>query len=216
VLLTGYFDSTIDFGGGNLVSAGMDDVFVAKLDGSGGHVWSRRFGDPGDQIARDLVSDTAGNVILAGYFDGAVDFGGGSLSSEGATDAFVAKLDANGAHLWNRRFGDAGKVDPMAVAVDGTGNVLLAGYFTGSVDFGGGPLACSGSPDAFLAKLDASGGHLWSKGIGGGGSQSADSVTVDAQGRVLLAGSFQGSMPFGGSTLTSAGAWDAFVAKLEQ
>lgn len=50
ILVGGSFYGTVDLGlgGGALVSAGGADVFLAKLDPNGEHVWSKRFGDAED------------------------------------------------------------------------------------------------------------------------------------------------------------------------
>ena len=46
VVVTGYFKTTVNFGGGNLTSSGLDDIFVAKVSGTdGSHVWARGFGN---------------------------------------------------------------------------------------------------------------------------------------------------------------------------
>src|SRR5262249_39222881 len=45
VFLTGAFHDSISFGGGNLAAVGLDDMFLARLDGAGNHVWSTSFGD---------------------------------------------------------------------------------------------------------------------------------------------------------------------------
>ncbi len=72
-----------------------------------GHLWSQRFGDSDGQSSRAIAVDSAGNVLLAGYFRGTVNFGGDDLVSAGHTDIFVAKLDAEGNHLRRQRFGDS-------------------------------------------------------------------------------------------------------------
>jgi hypothetical protein len=64
VFVTGYFKGTVDFGGGPLTSAGSWDIFVAKFDFGGTHLWSRRFGDTYDQYAYEPAVDNSGNVIV--------------------------------------------------------------------------------------------------------------------------------------------------------
>ena len=44
-IVAGSFWGTVDFGGGALTSAGAQDIFVAKFDPDGLHLWSKRFGD---------------------------------------------------------------------------------------------------------------------------------------------------------------------------
>lgn len=213
VLITGFFNGAIDFGGGPLASAGNKDVFVAKLDPGGAHVWSKRFGDADVQYGQSLAVDDAGNVIITGTFSGTIDFGGSSFVGAGTGDIFLAKLDSNGAHMWSKRFGDADAQDGASVAVDIAGNVLLTGTFAGTVDFGGGPLASLGVSDMFLAKLDADGAHLWSKRFGKGNDDDGVGVAVDVGGNALIAGYSDGLIDFGGGSLPNAGGRDVVVAK---
>lgn len=215
VFVTGIFSTTIDFGAGLLTSAGANDVFLAKLDPSGGPLWSKRFGGASNQDTRSIAVDSAGNVVVAGGFGGTIDFGGGPLTSAGAGDLFVAKLDAGGGYVWSQRFGDSSQQSATSVAVDAAGNVLVTGLFGGTVDFGGVPLTSAGGSDIFLAKLDKSGGHLWSKRFGDAGQQDGSSVAVDSVGNVFLTGEFFSTVDFGGGPLTSAGGYDVFVAKLD-
>jgi hypothetical protein len=84
LVTTGYFMSSTDFGGGPVTSAGEYDVFVAKHDPDGNHLWSMAFGDLNwDQWGIEIATDSAGNVIVVGAFDGSVDFGGGLHTSAG-------------------------------------------------------------------------------------------------------------------------------------
>jgi hypothetical protein len=213
VIVAGTFAGAVDFGGGALTSAGHDDIFVAKFRSNGDHLWSKRFGDGFDQRCNSVAVDALGNVILAGYCPGAVDFGGGALTSAGQDDIFVAKFASDGAHLWSKRFGDGTNQYAALVAVDASGNVILAGYFPGTVDFGGGALACAGNGDIFVAKFASDGAHLWSKRFGDGFDQRCYSVAVDASGNVIVTGTFAGTVDFGGGALTCAGNGDIFVAK---
>jgi hypothetical protein len=124
-------------------------------------------------------------------------------------------LDASGQHLWSKRFGDATLQAGVSAALDGIGNALVTGYFNGAVDFGGGPLASAGGGDFFVAKLDPAGQPLWSKRYGDASYQYwIGRVAADSFGNVLLTGSFEGSVDFGGLPLQNAGGCDLFVVKL--
>jgi hypothetical protein len=215
VLLTGYIDGIVDFGGGALTCEGSGDVFVAKFDPSGSHLWSQRFGDTNQQVGLGVAVDGSGDVLVTGDFVGTVDFGGGMLMSDGSPDIFVAKFDASGNHLWSRRFGDTDVQEGMSVAVDGAGNVCVTGYFYGAVDFGGGVLTSAGSSDIYVAKFDASGNHLWSQGFGDSDVQVGLGVVTDGAGSVCVTGYFDGAVDFGGGALTSEGRGDVFVAELD-
>lgn len=209
-LLAGAYSSGINFGGGNLPTTGGSDLFLAKLNATGGHVWSKHFGDVQDQFSYSdtmrIAVDPSGNTLFVGQLRSSVNFGGGALSSVTGKDIFVAKFDPAGAPLWSKKFGDTLGVATTTVydvAADGANGVILTGVSDGSVNFGGEPLA-----GGFLVKLDAAGGHVWSKAFGG------HSVAADGTQAIVLAGRFVGTQDFGGGPLTSAGSFDVAVAKL--
>ncbi|MDI1478096.1 hypothetical protein [Polyangium sp. y55x31] len=157
LLLGGYFYYRATFGGPTLTGLGNYDGFVAKLDPTGNHVWTKRLGGPNYQEQVLLDVDAAGNVSVAGHFQGSVDLGLGSVPGSSTTtyDIFAAKLDPSGATLWAGHFGDSEEQRLGGVAVDTAGNTILAGaLYGGSIDFGGGALNANlTSGDAFLAKL---------------------------------------------------------------
>jgi hypothetical protein len=217
IVLTGVLVGTADFGGGPLGSAGGNDVFVAKLSPTGSHLWSKRFGNVANQWGWSVSTDSAGNIVLTGWFGGTIDFGGQLLSSAEGSDIFVAKLDPAGNHLWSKSFGVGNDQYGRGIATDGAGNIVLTGdgFGIGSVDFGGGLLACGGLTDIFVVKLDPAGGHLWSKCFGDSTAQYSESIATDSAGNIVLTGAFEGTVDFGGQLLSSAGATDIFVAKLD-
>jgi hypothetical protein len=147
---------------------------------------------------------------MIGWFDGVADFGGGPLVSIGHEDMFIAKLSSSGEHVWSRSTG--GVVDPAGIALDGTGRIIVTGSFTGTMDFGGGPL--TGADDVFLASLGPDGAHLWSKAFGDDAAQYARSVAADASGDIVVTGDFNGTLDFGGAPMTSVGVFDSFVVRL--
>jgi len=214
VYVTGIFIGTVNFGGGNLTSDTnfFQDVFLAKFAPDGTHIWSKKFGDSNIQYARALAVDASGNVIITGYFQQNVDFGGGVLTASGQSfDAFVAKFDTAGQHLWSRRYGDATDQSANAVTVDASGNVLVAGHAAGSIDFGAGAVTASGTPSAFVAKLDPQGAPIWTKVSGGVGKAAANGVAVSATGSVAVVGSFTGGFDFGAGVLQNPDVDDAYV-----
>ncbi len=94
------------------------------------------------------------NAVVIGVFQGAVDFGGGSMNSAGGRDIFVAKLaGADGSHIWSRHFGSPYEDGGSAVALDASGNPIVTGNFLGMVDFGGGSVGHTTGRDAFVLKL---------------------------------------------------------------
>ncbi len=96
VTLTGYFESTVDFGGGSLTVAGAatsGDVFVASYSPGGVHRWSMRVGGSADDIGWGIATDAATNQVVAiGTFQGTVAFGSANLTSAGVDDVWMMKM----------------------------------------------------------------------------------------------------------------------------
>jgi Beta-propeller repeat len=100
--------------------------------------------------------DSGGNIVLTGALIGSVNFGGGVLPMTGTYDVFVAKFTGLGTHVWSKRFPGSYDDYGRGVAVDGSGNVIVTGYFPGTINFGGETLSNLGgafSPDGFLIQL---------------------------------------------------------------
>ncbi|WP_438030689.1 hypothetical protein [Sorangium sp. So ce233] len=196
--MTGIAQQRIDLGGGELTPGGGMDVVVAKFDAAGNHVFSKVFGNQSDQRGDSIAFDSRCNLILGGTFAGAMDLGGATLT--GSRSLFVAKLDGAGNHVWSKRLGGASALDPLLlyIAVDPTtDDVVLAGDFKGTIDFGGASLTntSDGRRPAFVARLNAAGQHLWSKQFVG--TISVRGLGVDASGDVIVAGEHGGSIDFG-------------------
>ena len=117
----------------------------------------------------------------------------------------ASALAGTPAHLWSRGFGGTNGAGGHSVAVDGSGNVIMTGYFSGTVNFGGADLTSAGATEIFLAKFSANGVHQWSQRFGSTSHDQGNSVAVDGSGAVIVTGTFAGTVNFGGSNLTSAG-----------
>ena len=217
LVVTGFFGwfggPTVDFGGGALTSAGDSDVFLAKFSSAGNHLWSKRMGGTGGDRGLGIAIDPSGNVAVTGTFSATASFGGGSLTSRGLRDIFIAEYSSSGAHLWSKGFGGVSDDYGNSIAMDASGNVIATGNFNGTVDFGGGPLDDVGAGNMFLAKFTPAGAHTWSKRLGIGGN-TALGVATDPTGNILMTGSIVGAADFGGGPLWGNGSWDIFVAKL--
>jgi len=167
------------------------DAFVVKLSNTSSNsqtngqvVYASRIGGGGDDRAAALAVDTAGHAYVVGSTSSAdypligslQGFAGTQTGAITTTMAFVTKLNIQGSALWYSSYlggsgGDAGS----AVAVDGIGDVALAGT-TGSTDFLSlQPVArqevatqptqthltgSQGQPDAFVATIDATTRYL--------------------------------------------------------
>lgn len=218
VITAGSFAGTVNFGGGQVASAGLDDIFIAKSASNGAYLWSRHIGGVNDDQAHGVAVDSGGNVYVIGSFSGTVDFGLGPVTAASPA-IFLLKLSPQGTTLWCKQFGGTTGVNVgFAVAVDSHDDVLITGYygyfiFGGGVDFGTGVLSSSGGRNIFIAKYAPDGTALWAQGMGGGSSDMdwGSAITVDRRDdSVLVAGNFSGSVNLGGGALSGGG---AFLAK---
>jgi hypothetical protein len=215
--------------------------FVLKLTSAGNLTWARAFTGGTSDIANgaDIAVDANGNVYSTGSYSNSIDFDPGTKSSQkfilstgggGLTDAaYVSALNSSGNFLWAKstRFVDSASIHSAhgtAIALDGLGGVYLTGSFDGTTDFDPGAgtfnLIAVGGSDAFVWKLDTSGGFVWAGRMGGTGGDFGRGISVDAAGNIFTAGNFMGTADFdpGPSTYdrSSAGGYDLFVVKLVQ
>jgi len=217
-VLMGWMAGRVDFGTGVLRGHQQSwDLFVAKLDPDGRAVWARRFGDGSDVHGYGLAVDRRGMITVTGHFDGRLDLGLGSLQSAGGDDAFVLRLDPAGEPLWDVHLGGPGTQHAGGVAADHAGNVVIAGTFSGAIDFGGGVIRSAGSSDIFLAKLGPYGKQIWVRRFGDAGSNGylTVNVGVDDHGAPVMAGIFDGVVDLGGGRLVGEGMWTFFVARFD-
>jgi len=227
---TGYFQGTVDFDPGagifNLSTTGNADIFISKLDASGNFIWAKSMGGTDGDYSYSIAVDASGDTYTTGYFNGTVDFDPDAatfnLTSEGADDIFISKLDASGNFIWAKNMGGTGGDYGYSIALDASGNVYTTGNFSDTIDFDPGAgvfnLASAGYDDIFISKLDASGNFIWAKNMGGTDYDFGASIAIDATGSVYTTGYFEDTVDFnpdlGTFSLTSGGSGDIFIQKM--
>ncbi|NOS71585.1 MAG: PQQ-binding-like beta-propeller repeat protein [Verrucomicrobia bacterium] len=158
-------------GSGNVVVTGGNFETAKYVAATGVLLWEQQFKGPINlaDIAQAVAVDGSGNVVVAG-----------SSQSETSMDYYTAKYAAaNGALLWERRYNGPAHQDdvPVAVAVDGSGNVVVTG---------------SSYSDYYTAKYAGADGEvLWEKRYDGPmhGDDRPIAMAVDEIGNVVVTGS---------------------------
>jgi beta-propeller repeat-containing protein len=219
VYVTGYFEGSAVFEGTNLVSAGtsgLRDVFFASYTSAGTFRWVRQAGGAAEDSGNGVAADDQGSVYVTGSFTTPATFTSTNLTGSGE-DIFLAKYNSAGTLAWVRRaggnnaiYGDGGE----SVALDAARNVYVAGYFSGTGNFGTTNLPSSGFDDVFVAKYNPAGNLQWVRKAGGANLDVPYAVAIDSGTNICVTGSFYATATFGGSNLTSAGFDDLFVLKL--
>lgn len=189
----GYYEDSIDFGGGALISNGKKpsspNAYLVSFDAKGAHRWSRSFGAAWGYVY-GVATDASANVYITGFLSGPESFGGTTSISSGA---FLVGFTGYGAHRWTRSF--AAKTG-RRVATDGQGNVYLSGDLYGSADFGGGTL--SANDGLFIASYSPGGLYRWSRAHSRVGIRG---LSVDGPGNVVAAAQLLSSTDLGGGQL---------------
>ncbi len=260
VYVAGEFTGTVDF---DPSEAGVDsrtangpfgryDIFVTKFNSSGNYLWTRTIGGNSDEGRPSIAVDQSGSVVIAGSFRSTVDFDPGpnqnihtSVSCGSnpnffCPDIFVTKYDTNGNYLWAETIGGNNFDEPHDVAVDASGNILVAGIFAGGdIDFDPTPgdVDLHSSTfysdeytsvywqDIFVTKLRPDGSYLWTRTTrwtdpveNTGRGINVNGIATDRSGNVFLVGNFSAMVDFNPADeevdyKTANGGRDVFVMK---
>ncbi|MBK8617324.1 MAG: InlB B-repeat-containing protein [Anaerolineales bacterium] len=190
------------------------EAFAAQLNPSGVLQWNTFLGGNGDDLGRSIAVDGSGNVYVAGYSN--ATWGTPVQAHTVGQEAFAAQLNPSGVRQWSTFLGGSGAEYVRSMAVDGSGNMYVAGYSTAA--WGGAPVrAYTLSDDAFVAMLAPSYTVTFSAN-GGSGSMSpqvASSATALTSNAFTRAGyTFAGwnTVALGGGTAYANGASYPFTA----
>lgn len=206
----GTYQGTVSFNGPTSTSNSQRDVYVAKIDPATGiPVWVQTAGsnniDEGWDVA---VDDATGDVYASGRFRNQMFLFGSSVSitatgtatggqAQGDFDAFVYKLDTNGAAQWGVGFGDTTGQDIVLASAFGAGGIHTTGRFIGTADFDPGAgttnLTSDDSGDMFVYKLDTDGNYVWADNLTALSGTGGQGITVDGSGNVYTVGYFRGA-----------------------
>ena len=134
------------------------------------------------------TSPTATGTNIATFGSHQFTYGGGVY------DAYLVKFNAAGVRQWATYYGGTGDETGYSCAVDGVGNVFMAGNTgTSSVNAistaaGHQTLYAGGNSDAFLVKFNSAGVRQWGTYYGDIQSDQGFSCSTDLSNNIYLAG----------------------------
>lgn len=160
--------------------------------------WAGKAAGTGNEYGDFIKTDAAGNIYVAGRFDGTCDFdpstGVSNKTSAGSSDGYIAKYTSSGALTWVITMGSTGADRVYSIDVDAAGNVYATGNFNLTADFDPGAgqfnLTSLGGLDVFMAKYDVNGNLVWANSIGDANSEIAECIKLDASGNFYVGGEF--------------------------
>ena len=220
IYVVGYYQNTVDFGGGNVKSNGSWDAFILKLNSSGTFQWVKSYGgSTGNDLGRDVVVDSNDNVIMLGTFRGTVNFDsgdGGGFYTSNDYDVFLIRLNSSG--IWQSVWvtTSSGSADGRALAIDSNNVTYLTGSYSGSVTFGANNRTATNSNDLFIHKIDTydnDNNTQLTYALNVDTTQKAKGIAVDSSGNIYATGTFQNTVNFGGGNITTSGK-DIYLLKL--
>jgi hypothetical protein len=224
-------------------NGGSFDGFISKIDatsatGANSLVYLSYFGGSGiDVVNAVAVEPATQRAHITGRSDNATgfpllnQFDGNAI----ATDAFVAKLNADGTALFYSSFLGSNSFDEgRGIAIDAANNVYLTGktLSTGFPNINAFQTVNNGGGDAFVTKLSAVAvaarpkilysSFLGGTGGGGNGRDEGNGIALDGKGNVYIGGlTTSPTFPTTPGALKTAapgiiaGNSDGFVAKVD-
>ncbi|EMO47271.1 SBBP repeat-containing protein [Leptospira santarosai] len=166
------------------------NLFIVKFDSNGNKLWTRLLGIAagGKASATSVVSDTIGNIFVAGSSDSGLD---GQTFAGGGTGYFIVKYNSAGAKQWTKLYAGS---SPSGIIYDNSnGKIYLVGATLNMTTMDGIPV--SGANDSFLIQFDNNGNRIWTKLTGASGKDTKSTgATLDAQGNIYITGSTNGNI----------------------
>ena len=231
VFIAGGFEGAVDFDPGvainQVVGNTVQDAFLLSLDHAGNFKSAYTFGGAGSDLCTDLEMDGQGNLVVSGNFSQQVDFNPTSsvdtLTSFGALDAFILKVDTSFNFIWVKQIGGALNGEIRSIAIDANNKIYAVGAFRGTCDFD--PSSTTNqltaeNTDGFVVQLTSSGAFSWSNRIGGKSDDEAIGIAIDQLYNIYVTGYFQDTVDFDPDTtaslkLTAQGNSDHFIYQLD-
>ena len=167
--------------------AGLNDMYVIKMDENGNKIWDKIIGGSGVDNTNSIIETLDGGFAIIGS----------TSSFSSSNDVYVVKLDSNGQIIWDKTYGGTDEDDGQSISQLSDSSYILS---CNTKSFG------AGLYDIYLMKIDKNGGLIFTKTIGGPQSDRSWGHIVTPFNEIIIAGS---TMSFG------AGQNDGYLIKTD-
>jgi len=208
-IIGGYSESDIS-GDKTQPTRGSSDYWVVKTDANGIKQWDARFGGSSVDQLTCLQQTIDGGYILGGISFSGAD-GDKSQASQGSSDYWIVKIDANGAKQWDARFGGTLPDELRSLQQTADGGFILGGASLSDIS-GDKTQKTRGGKDFWIVKTDANGVKQWDARFGGKKFEELFSLQQTKDGGYMLGG-YSLSDPSGDKTDPSRGRYDFWIVK---
>ncbi len=175
--------------------------------------WLKSLSGLNDDVARGVCLDSMSNIYITGSFSGTTTIGGQTLTSNGASDIFIAKLNSNGNLVWAKSFGSVSFDYAFDIDCEPGGNFFITGGFRQTMTLmPNTTITSSGGLDLFTAKFNTNGDCLWAKTATGLASEYGNEIVIGDNNNICVIGNTTGQMIFGSDTLFHTDSTDLFIA----
>ncbi len=170
-------------------------LFLVKYGQSGNYHWSKSISGSAIKVVNDVVTDSENSIYLTGYFEDSLFIDATTLIATQGQHFFILKFDASGNLIFGKNYGISGSIRGNTIEIDSNNDVIVGGYFNGTVNFDGFLLESNNLHfGLFLVKFNPTGMAVWAKEALGVFNNICSSVTIDSENNIYLSGSFIGVM----------------------
>jgi Secretion system C-terminal sorting domain len=208
--ITGGFSESGISGDKTQETQGTSDYWVVKTNADGVKQWDARFGGTSVDELTALQQTADGGYILGGISFSDAN-GDKSQASQGQSDYWIIKIDANGVKQWDARFGGSSFDELHSLQQTADGGYILGGSSFSGIS-GDKTQATRGGKDFWIVKTDANGVKQWDARFGGTLFEELFSIRQSTDGGYIMGG-YSLSDVDGDKTTKARGKFDYWVVK---
>ncbi len=181
-----YDGGYITAGKTNSYGAGLNDVYITRLDANGNLLWTKTIGGSVNELAYSITKASDSGYLIAGWT---------TSYSAGGSDVYIIKIDDIGNILWTKTIGGSNDEGASFIIQTSDGGYAVTG---GTKSYG------AGNNDIYFIKLDINGNVQWLRAMGGNGAEGSTAIVQISNGSYFVAGM---------TTSIGMGSYDIYVVK---